>query len=256
MHLVLIGCEYSGTSTLALAISNWTKEAFGVGGFGFHDHWKIPHLNHPPAETPEESDAAFQAWAEGRGEDPTMMGYDDEEQTLLLALTPKQKEAFQRYHMEYHVSPTFYSYDHHNLVGMHIDEAVYAGLYYGYGGDGEYADRKQYARHVEETMIERRPGHGARSVQGLPRRHTVPHEREPASQRRRAGEGRRYGRGEVRGGVRVVPVREQVHCGHRDAVRRGIAGRVCLQVRALHDRRGPREDAGAERKKERAVGVE
>jgi hypothetical protein len=157
MHLVLIGCEYSGTSTLALAISNWTKEAFGVGGFGFHDHWKIPHLNHPPAETPEESDAAFQAWAEGRGEDPTMMGYDDEEQTLLLALTPKQKEAFQRYHMEYHVSPTFYSYDHHNLVGMHIDEAVYAGLYYGYGGDGEYADRKQYARHVEETMIERAP---------------------------------------------------------------------------------------------------
>ena len=157
MHLVLIGCEYSGTSTLALAISNWTKEAFGVGRFGFHDHWKIPHLNHPPAETPEESDAAFQAWAEGRGEDPTMMGYDDEEQTLLLALTPKQKEAFQRYHMEYHVSPTFYSYDHHNLVGMHIDEAVYAGLYYGYGGDGEYADRKQYARHVEETMIERAP---------------------------------------------------------------------------------------------------
>ena len=74
-----------------MAISNWTKEAFGVGGFGFHDHWKIPHLNHPPAETPEESNAAFQAWAEGRGEDPTMMGYDDEEQTLLLALTPKQK---------------------------------------------------------------------------------------------------------------------------------------------------------------------
>ena len=157
MHLVLIGCEYSGTSTLAWAISNWAKEALGVDSFGFHDHWKIPHLNHPPAETPEESDAAFQAWAEGRGEDPTMMGYDDEEQTLLLALTPKQKEAFQRYHMEYHVSTSFYSYDHHNVVGMHIDEAVYAGLYYGYGGDGEYADRKQFARHVEETMVERAP---------------------------------------------------------------------------------------------------
>ena len=52
MHLVLIGCEYSGTSTLALAISNWAKEAFGVGGFGFHDHWKIPHLNHPPRRDP------------------------------------------------------------------------------------------------------------------------------------------------------------------------------------------------------------
>ncbi len=157
MHLVLIGCEYSGTSTLAWAITKWTKEAFGGDGFGFHDHWKIPHVSHPPAETQEESNAAFVAWSEGRGEDPTMVGFTEEEQSLFLALTPKQKEAFQRYHMEYHVSTSFYSYDHHNVVGMHIDEAVYAGIYYGYGGDGEYADRKQFARHVEETMVERAP---------------------------------------------------------------------------------------------------
>ena len=156
MHLVLIGCEYSGTTTLSWAITKWTKRVMGVPRY-FHDHWKIPHVTHPPGESQEAIDAAYEAYTEGKGEDPTRQGFTDEERRLFLALTPKQKEAFQRFHMEYHVSPSFYSYDYHNLVGMHIDEAVYAGMYFGYGGDGEYADRKAYARHTEERMIEQAP---------------------------------------------------------------------------------------------------
>ena len=156
MHIVLIGCEYSGTTTLAYAISKWAKSVTGER-VGFHDHWKIPHVNHPPFETPEENDAAFLAWSEGKGEDPTRLGFTEEEQGLFLALKPNQQEMFERYHMEYHISSGFYSYDHHNIVGMHIDEAVYAGLYYGYGGDGEYADRKMVARRTEEHMVAEAP---------------------------------------------------------------------------------------------------
>ena len=156
MHITLIGCEHSGTTSLAYAISQWAKSVTG-DTVGFHDHWKIPHLNHPPFENPEESDQAWSDWAAGNGEDPTRLGFTEEEQNLFLALKPNQQEMFERYHMEYHLSPGFYSYDHHNIVGMHIDEAVYAGLYYGYGGDGEYADRKKMARSTEEHMLQQAP---------------------------------------------------------------------------------------------------
>lgn len=152
MHLILIGSEYSGTTTIGHAISEWAGSVMG-GNHGFHDHWKIPHLNHPAFETPEEGKKGWAEWAAGRAEDPTRLGYTPEEQDLLLALTPRQKEGFQRYHMDYHISPVFYSYPDHNVVGMHYDEAVYAGLYYGYGGDGEYADRKQMVHHIDERIL-------------------------------------------------------------------------------------------------------
>jgi hypothetical protein len=141
---------------MAWAISKWAKSVMG-GDHGFHDHWKIPHISHPGFQTNEESEKGFEEWAQGRAEDPTQTGYTDEEQRLFLALSPKQKEQFQRFHIAYHIGSDFYSYDHHNLVGMHIDEAVYAGLYYGYGGPGQYADRIAGAPHLEERMLKMAP---------------------------------------------------------------------------------------------------
>jgi hypothetical protein len=130
MRLILNGCEYAGTTTLAGAISEWAMKVFG-GQIVFHDHWKIPHVSHS--------------------------AHTDEENDQFLALSPHLQESFQRYHMEYHVASTFYGDDHHNMVGFHIDEAVYAPLYYGYGGEGEYSDRKQMARSVEAHIMEVAP---------------------------------------------------------------------------------------------------
>ena len=158
MHLILAGCEYSGTTTLAYSISQWAESAMGGHHF-FHDHWKIPHVNHPPFgttfETIEEFDASYAAWIAGEEEDPTRLGLTEDEQKLFLALSPRQKEMFQRYHMDYHVAAEFYLRADHNLVGMQIDEAVYAGLYYG--GDGQEEDRKILARHIEERILEQAP---------------------------------------------------------------------------------------------------
>ena len=156
MHLVMIGCEYAGTTTLAWEFHKWTKENIGEAR-GFHDHWKLPHLSHPNLGPDVKLEDAMQAWSEGKGPDPTTSGFSDEEQEALLALTPYTLEMFQRYHMDYHVSTDFYSYPEHSVIGMHIDEAVYAGLYYGYGGDGEYADRKSMAPHMEERMLAQAP---------------------------------------------------------------------------------------------------
>ena len=130
MRLILNGCEYAGTTTLAEAISGWAKNVMG-GEFGFHDHWKIPHVSHSP--------------------------HTDEENEQFLALSPRLKESFQRYHMEYHLSPSFYGDDHHNMVGFHVDEAVYAPLYYGYGGPDEYADRAWLGRRIEAHIMEVAP---------------------------------------------------------------------------------------------------
>ena len=66
MRLILVGCEYSGTTTLSHAISKWAEKAIG-GHFGFHDHWKVPHISHPPGGSAEENDRMYSDWLKGCG---------------------------------------------------------------------------------------------------------------------------------------------------------------------------------------------
>ena len=42
MRLVLIGCEYSGTTTLARSVFDWANANLDGGTVLFHDHWKLP----------------------------------------------------------------------------------------------------------------------------------------------------------------------------------------------------------------------
>jgi hypothetical protein len=127
VRLIMVGCEYVGTSSLIQEISGWVERAMG-GKMGIHDHWKAPQLSH--AEHTKEENEGF------------------------LALSPNLRESFQRYHMEYHLSPSFYHDADHTMVGFHIDEAVYAPLYYGYGAPNEYGDREQAARTTEASLLE------------------------------------------------------------------------------------------------------
>ena len=127
MRLIIIGCEYAGTTTLSDNIGAWVERSMG-GHMPVHDHWKIPELSHRP-HTREENEA-------------------------FLALSPALQECFQRYHLEYHISESFYSLAHHVLVGFHIDEAVYAPHYYGYGGPDQYSDRAWLARRIEGHILD------------------------------------------------------------------------------------------------------
>ena len=127
MKLILVGCEYAGKTTLANAIVGWIERTFGSSRT-FHDHFSLP-CNEFPVE----------------------------EQEQLLALSPRLKEMFQRYMMNYHFHSAFYSDPDHNLVGFHIEEAVYAPLYYGYGGRGEYGDRAALARSFDEEVMQHAP---------------------------------------------------------------------------------------------------
>ena len=127
MRLLMTGCEYAGVTTLTMAIKEWAEAAMGGEIGDGHDHFKVPHLAHGELTA--------------------------EEQDQVLALSPHLKEIFQRYNMEYHMQPSFFDAQHHVLIGMHIDDAVYAPIYYGYGAPGEYAARSDFARHMEERLV-------------------------------------------------------------------------------------------------------
>ena len=135
MNLILIGCEYSGTTTLGVAIEAWAREAMGIH-LHLHDHWKLPRCSgHPPFET--------------------ITNLTEEEQQQVLGLTPKVKELYTRYTLYYHTpSSVTPSGPGGIMAGYYIDELVYAPRYFGYGGPGEPGDRRVEAQSVEERILE------------------------------------------------------------------------------------------------------
>ncbi len=130
LRLILIGCEYVGTTALGDAIKEWAREALGAE-VGFHEHWKIPHVAHSELT--------------------------DEEQQQYLALSPRLKELMQRNNLEYHIQPSFYNDRDHCMVGHYIEEKIYGPMYFGYGGPDDPQDRAIVARHVERSILELGP---------------------------------------------------------------------------------------------------
>ena len=119
MKLILIGIEYSGTTTIGKAIDEWFEKSTGAS-YGFHDHFKIPHTTH--------------------------RDYTEEEQQQILDLSPRLKETLQRHQLYYHVQPTFYLDGDIASIGLHIEDAVYGPMYWGYGGKGQPGDRAEVSR--------------------------------------------------------------------------------------------------------------
>lgn len=138
MNLIIAGCEYSGTTTLANGIAEWARTTLG-GTQEIHDHYKIPHIAcyriGPPAEP-----------------------LTDDELRQIMAWTPKMKEMAQRQSMNYHMPNTRRS-DDYIVVGFQIEDAVYAAPFFGYGHDKEPQGglRTKYARHLEEEFNNQAP---------------------------------------------------------------------------------------------------
>ena len=99
MRLILVGCEYAGKTTLANEIVEWIGRTMGSSRT-FHDHFSIPN-----AELPEEDKEPY------------------------AALSPYLRQLFQLYMMNHHFHDTFYGKPDHNLIGFHIEEAIYGPLY-------------------------------------------------------------------------------------------------------------------------------
>jgi len=99
MRVIVVGCEYSGVSSLIDGLFEWGNER----GIYHHldDHFTIPDAYH----------------------------LSEEEQQGMLDMLPGIKERFQRFQIAYHVH-LLHKYDHILLGGFHIEEMVYGPRYY------------------------------------------------------------------------------------------------------------------------------
>ncbi|MDC0034799.1 hypothetical protein OAJ44_00370 [Chloroflexi bacterium] len=128
MKIILAGIEYVGTTTISRMLSDWKLNVMGQPFFMglIHDHSKLPHTS-------------------GHPDDTTI-----EEQQQILNLSPKLKEMYHRYGMYYHLH--HYVHEDDLTVGFHIEEAVYARRYYGYGLNGDQFDRNNVFVGIENRI--------------------------------------------------------------------------------------------------------
>lgn len=145
MRLILIGCEYTGKSTLAGNISRWMIEQMGVSLVRWHDHFVVPRLDTHTIIRAEDSDAAI-----GKAEHD-LNTEEDEEQ--IVSLRPNVLEQLQRHNIWRHLHPGLLGADDVLFVNFYYAEAVYAPLYYGYGEPGSFADRSERAREWDRELL-------------------------------------------------------------------------------------------------------
>ena len=135
MRLILVGCEYAGTTTLAEEIVKWRDKVMGpatpLGIVTYHDHFTPPWFGHWDEIPDEDLKKYMDLGLPSRDVHP-----------LPVRLPPLAQ---------------LYRDSDHILVGFHIEEAVYAPLYYGYGRASEYGDRESMARSIEKEIIEQGP---------------------------------------------------------------------------------------------------
>jgi len=139
MKMLMVGCEYAGTTTLAVEMSRWIDRVIGGaihGGLAFHDHHKLLEGGH----------VGTKGVPENRPE-------DDEDN---LGFSARHRQSYKHYTMSYHLAPTFFADPHHLMVGMHFDDEIYGPKYLGYGEDQADLLRK-LSVHAEHKMLEYGP---------------------------------------------------------------------------------------------------
>ena len=138
MRLLLIGCEYTGKTTLAGHISRWMIDTLGVSLVRWHDHFVVPRLDGHTIIHADGSDVVIGKTEEDLNTD------EDEEQ--IMCLRPRVLEQLQRHNIWRHLHPGLLRADDVLFINFYYAESVYAPLYYGYGEPGSFADRSARAR--------------------------------------------------------------------------------------------------------------
>jgi len=135
MRLILTGIEYAGKRTLGIEISRWwamqTGEKFQEPPhLAFHDHFSLPHVVHT-------------------------MGHEDHKAQTekdLLDANPGLQQLLQLYNINNKFDKGYIDMADLFLIDWYYSDAVYASLYYGYGGPGQYAERKRLARRLDAKV--------------------------------------------------------------------------------------------------------
>ena len=76
------------------------------------------------------------------------------------------KEQMQRHNIYYHIQPGAFKkgeeekqgfYPDYLAIGMHLEDAVYGPMYFGYGGEGQPAPRTVLTKTVERALLQSAP---------------------------------------------------------------------------------------------------
>ena len=141
MNILMTGCEYTGTSTLAVEISKWTERVIGGmihGGLGFHDHFKGVEAGHIGPDGAKE--------------------LSEEDLKDYLSWSDRHRQSYKHYMMTYHVQETFLKTDpHHLMIGMHIDDEIFGMRYLGYDEGGKPGFFRLMSIHTEAKIMESGP---------------------------------------------------------------------------------------------------
>ena len=157
MLTVIIGCEYAGTTTIAWALAGWLAERDSLP-VRVHDHWVWPHL------TDQDPSTCYLVGPQGRVLEPDRydeLGGPSELRRLgperakdIERLNPWMLEQLQRAMVWRHLHPTAYQDAGHAIqVNFYYAEAVYAPMYYAYGGPGSFADRSRRAGEWDSELM-------------------------------------------------------------------------------------------------------
>ena len=165
MRLILAGCEYAGTSTLARAIADWTVRQLNATVVRVHDHWVFPYLADQDPTTCFLVGPDGVVQETGRYGDSGLRG---DQATLterwaddIEGLSPWLLEQLQRAMIWRHMHPTMTDVTTERQdsiqVGLHYAEAVYAPLFYGYDGPASFTDRVRRAREWDQVLLQMMP---------------------------------------------------------------------------------------------------
>lgn len=140
MRLILTGIEYAGKRTLGIEISRWWAQQTGEEfleppHLAFHDHFTLPHVVHT-------------------------MGHEDHKEKTeieLLNSNPGLQQLLQIYNIQNKFTRGYLKMPDLFLIDWYYSDAVYAPIYYGYGGPGQYADRQVIARNFDAEVNELMP---------------------------------------------------------------------------------------------------
>ena len=140
MRLILTGIEYAGKRTLGIEISRWWAQQTGEEfleppHLAFHDHFTLPHVVHT-------------------------MGHEDHKEKTeieLLNSNPGLQQLLQIYNIQNKFTRGYLKMPDLFLIDWYYSDAVYAPIYYGYGGPGQYADRQMIARKFDAEVNELMP---------------------------------------------------------------------------------------------------
>ena len=126
MKLILVGCEYAGKKTLAVAISKWLINDMGLDFVRWHNHFVVPKLDTHMIIQAADNNMSM-------GKDVQDLNNDADEKQI-MALRPAVLEQLQRHNIWRHLHHKLFADADVMFINHYYADAVYAPIYYNYGG--------------------------------------------------------------------------------------------------------------------------